>query len=523
MTDRAFDLAWTHSQVTLRQLNASETEAQLYGRMVGALIYADPSRRASPAVLRTNRRGQSGLWSFGISGDVPIVVLHIGDQANIAIVQQMIQAHAYWRVKGLTVELVILNSDRSIYRQSLHDQILSLIASGIEAQMIDKPGGIFVRHFEQIPPEDRILLESVARIVMDAEKGTAAEQFEYRKGIDPIRPLLVPTRSALPEPPAPPADRELVLTNGHGGFTRDGHEYVIILQPGQTTPAPWVNVIANPNFGTVISESGSAYSWSENSHEFRLTPWSNDPVQDPSGEAFFLRDEETGQVWSPTPLPARGVTPYVVRHGFGYTVFEHTENGISSEVWVYVAMDAPVKFTRVKLRNLSGGARRLSVTGYCEWVLGDLRSKSLLHVQTEIDLESGSLWARNHYNTEFPGRIAFFDVNDAHRTFSGGSQGVHRPQRKPLRTRRDEAGSALRSGRRGARSLWNDPRGGRPGRGPGAHRDLSPWRGARRARGAWPDRAISTDRCQPTGPRGRLGSTGIGRSVPSMWIHPIRP
>ncbi|MEI7902095.1 MAG: glycosyl hydrolase family 65 protein, partial [bacterium] len=196
-------------------------------------------------------------------------------------------------------------------------------------------------------------------------------------------------------------------------------EYVITLQPGQMTPMPWVNVLANPYFGTVVSESGSAYTWLENAHEFRLTPWNNDLVQDTAGEAFYIRDELTGQFWSPTPLPARGSTPYVIRHGFGYTVFEHTENGVASELWVYVAMDAPVKFTVLKLRNVSGRPRRLSVTGYWEWVLGDLRHKNLLHVQTDVDLKTGALLARNYYNTEFTGRIAFVDVNDEARTLTG--------------------------------------------------------------------------------------------------------
>jgi cellobiose phosphorylase len=204
-----------------------------------------------------------------------------------------------------------------------------------------------------------------------------------------------------------------------GGFTLDGREYVITLQPDQVTPAPWVNVLANSYFGTVISESGSAYTWIENCHEFRLTPWNNDPISDTTGEAFYLRDEQTGQFWSPTPLPARGATPYVIRHGFGYSVFEHTENGIASELTVYVAMDAPVKFAVLKVRNLSGRPRRLSVTGYWEWVLGELRQKSLLHVQTEMDTKSGALLARNAYNTEFADRIAFIDVSDQRRNFTG--------------------------------------------------------------------------------------------------------
>ena len=419
MADRAFDLAWTHSQVTLRQLNATEAEAQLYGRLAGALIYADPARRANPGVLLNNRRGQSGLWSYGISGDAPIILLRINDAEKIEIVRQLIQAHSYWRMKGLTVDLVILNEDVSVYRQSLQDQITSLISSGIEAQMLDKPGGIFVRRLEQIPNDDRVLLQAAARIVLDDEKGTLKEQLAHRSVLEPSVPALTPTRFRSEDRPTPLPPRELIFPNGLGGFTRDGHEYVITLQPGQMTPAPWVNVLANPSFGTVVSESGAAYTWVENSHEFRLTPWSDDPVQDTTGEAFYIRDEQTGQFWSPTPLPARGATPYVIRHGFGYTVFEHTENGIASELWVYVAMDAPVKFTVLKIRNVSGRPRRLSVTGYWEWVLGDLRQKSLLHVQTEVDLKTGALLARNYYNTEFHDRLVFLDVNDTTRTLTG--------------------------------------------------------------------------------------------------------
>ncbi len=419
MADRAFDLAWTHSQVTLRHLNATEAEAQVYGRLASALIYADPARRANPGVLRNNRRGQSGLWSYGISGDVPLVLLRISDLGKIEIVQQLIQAHAYWRMKGLAVELVIVNEDVSLYRQSLHDQITQLVSSGIEAQMLDKPGGIFIRRLEQIPNDDRILLQSAARVVLDDEKGGLAEQLERRNVLEQVVPVLAPTRAASTDGSKALPPRELIFTNGFGGFTRDGHEYVITLQPGQMTPAPWVNVLANPTFGTVVSESGAAYTWVENSHEFRLTPWSNDPVQDTTGEACYLRDEETGQFWSPMPAPARGTTPYVIRHGFGYTVFEHTENGIFSEVWVYVANDAPVKFTVLKSRNVSGRPRRLSITSYAEWVLGDLRQKSLLHVQTEVDLKTGALLARNYYNTEFPERIAFIDASDGARTVTG--------------------------------------------------------------------------------------------------------
>jgi cellobiose phosphorylase len=197
--------------------------------------------------------------------------------------------------------------------------------------------------------------------------------------------------------------------NGLGGFMPDGDEYIIRLAKGNNTPAPWINVLANPNFGTLVSESGQAYTWTENAHEFRLTPWDNDPVQDSSGEAFYLRDDETGQFWSPTALPCRGAGDYLTRHGFGYSVFEHIENGIYSELWMYVALDAPVKFIVLKVRNDSMRKRQLSAIGYVEWVLGDLRSKNAMHVITELS-RSGALLAQNHYNTPFGERTAFFDA-----------------------------------------------------------------------------------------------------------------
>jgi cellobiose phosphorylase len=419
MVDRAFDLAWTHSQVTLRQLNASEVDARLYAILAGAIIYADPDRRAPSGTLLANRRGQSGLWAHGISGDLPIVLLRIKNTENIEIVRQLIQAHFYWRERGLTVDLVILNEDVSVYRQSLQDAITNLIASGSEAQLVDKPGGIFIRRLEQIPSEDRVLLEAAARIVLDDENGDLQQQLERHSVADLTTPALSRTRQPAAEVPTEPPVRESVFHNGLGGFTPDGHEYVITLRSGQVTPAPWANVIANPLFGTVITESGGAYTWFENAHEFRLTPWTNDPVEDATGEAFYIRDEETGQFWSPSPRPARSALPYIIRHGFGYTAFEHFEQGIVSELSVYVAMDAPVKFAVLKLRNTSGMARRLSVTGYCEWVLGDLREKTLLNVQTELDLQTGALLARNSFNLEFGDRIAFLDLNEPGRTFTG--------------------------------------------------------------------------------------------------------
>ena len=419
MVDRAFDLAWTHSQVTLRQLDATEAEAQLYGRLASALVYADPARRAAPSAQAENRRNQSGLWSYGISGEVPLLVLRICGIEHLEVVRQLVKAHGYWRMKGLTVETLILVEDISIYRQTLHDQIASLVDSGSESNTRDKPGGIFIRDLEHVANEDLLLLQASARVFIYAESGSLEDQLMQRRVQEPMIAAFVATRSVRPDTPIRISPRELIYQNGLGGFTKDGHEYVMTLQAGDTTPAPWVNVIANRTFGTVVSECGSAYTWSENSHEFRLTPWSDDPVRDTTGEALYLRDEQTGQVWSPTPQPAGGARPFVIRHGFGYTVFEHTENGIASELWVYVAMDAPVKFSALKLRNLSERPRRITATGYWEWVLGEQRRGNHLHVRTEVDPKTGALLAQNAYSIDFPDRIAFVDVSDSSRTVSG--------------------------------------------------------------------------------------------------------
>jgi cyclic beta-1,2-glucan synthetase len=418
--DRVFDLAWTHSRILLQQLNASEADAQIYGRLASSIIYASSLRRAKASVLIRNRQGQSGLWGYGISGDVPIVLVRIRDHDQISLVRQAIQAHAYWRLKGLAVDLVIWNEDDSVYRHTLQETIVDLVATSPEASQLDRPSGIFIRRGEQMSDDDRTLLQAVARIVLLDDGGTLVEQTERRHRIDVASPRLTPIhRPSESVTPEPPPQRDLAFFNGTGGFSHDGREYVMILEPGMTTPAPWVNVIANEQLGTVISEGGSAYTWAENSHEFRLTPWNNDPVSDTSGEAIYLRDEESGHFWSPSPLPARGKNSYVARHGFGYSIFDYSEEGITTELCVYVAIDAPVKFYKLKITNHSGRSRQLSATAYCELVLGDSRSKALLHVVTETDSTSGAILARNVYSPEFGDRVAFVNCSESNRTLTG--------------------------------------------------------------------------------------------------------
>ena len=355
-----FELAWTHSQVVLRQLDATEADTQLYGRLASSILYANPLLRAAGSVIARNRRGQSGLWGYGISGDLPIVLLRIGDQAQISLVRQLVQAHAYWRVKGLAVDLVIWNEDQSGYRQVLQDQIMGVIASRAEANLLDRAG-------RDLRPPDRADVRGGQGPDADGRPGDPERHRRHaRRAGGPPRRAEVPVprvqpRRASAGPRSP--DRGGGAAPRPGGVQRHRRVHAATAAstsspppPSAPTPAPWVNVLANPWFGTVVSESGGAYTWCENAHAYRLTPWNNDPVSDASGEAFYIRDEDTGRFWSPTPLPARGPMPYTTRHGFGYSIFEYTEDGITTEMWTYVATDAPVKFIVVKLRNSSGAA-----------------------------------------------------------------------------------------------------------------------------------------------------------------------
>lgn len=418
--ERESALAWTKSQVEMRHLGIEPEDAYLFQRLASRILYSDPSLRPGPNVLALNSRTQADLWPHGISGDTPIVLARIGRAEDVASIRLLLKAHEYLRLKGLIFDLVILNEDPSGYIQSLHDELLQAVRVSAESQVLDKNGGVFIKRVDQMSEDDRILLHTVARAVIVTERGTI-EELLVRRPVDPdipddIVPRVSKRNYPAPMPPAP----DLLFFNGLGGFSRDGNEYVTVLGEGQWTPAPWLNVIANEHaFGFQVSETGSGFTWSQNSRENRLSPWSNDAVSDPPGEVIYLRDEDTGELWTPTPLPVRETEPYVIRHGQGYTVFEHTSHGIAQTLTLFVARDAPVKFSLLTLQNNSQRKRRIAVVSYTEFVLGTTRDRSAPYIITEEQQDKGAVFARNPYNNEFAGAVAFVATDGRVRSASG--------------------------------------------------------------------------------------------------------
>jgi cyclic beta-1,2-glucan synthetase len=410
--EREAQLAWTQSQVEMRHHNIDAEEAHLFQRLAGRAIYSDPSLRPVSHVLSLNTKTQSGLWAYGISGDIPIVLARINASEHLHVIRQLLRAHGYLRLKGLSLDLVILNDHPPSYAQALQEELQAIIRSSNAQALQDKPGGIFLRRADQMPEADRILLHSVARVVIVAERGTLEEQL-VRRTIEEELPADFVQRAAPRSYPLPATSiPELSFFNGLGGFWQGGREYVTVLGEGQWTPAPWTNVVANEHdFGFQVTESGAGYTWAVNSRENRLTPWSNDAISDPPGEAIYIRDEETGTVWNPTPLPIREAEAYTIRHGQGYSAFEHTSHGISQELLLFVPMDAPVKISLLRLHNRTNRRRRLSVTFYNELVLGVNRDFSAPYVISEIDKKSGAIFASNPYNNEFANQVVFADVS----------------------------------------------------------------------------------------------------------------
>ena len=435
---RAFELAWAHSQVEHRSRNWSAQDAHTYQRLASCLLYTGTALRADPAILARNQKGQPGLWTYGISGDKPIIVAFIADFDQTGLVAQLLTAHTYLRLKGLETDLVFLTGPAEGDLEDLPGLVLDLVRGSDARDLIDARGGIYIRKPGTIPEVDRVLLQSYARVVLHGDGGSLAGQLDRTERTHPLPDPFVARRepSHREVEAGPMATEPLLFDNGTGGFAANGAEYVIkipavrqpdILRNGRADqqnlarpalpPAPWVNVIANPNFGFLTSAYGGGYSWASNSQSNRLTPWANDPVSDPPGEVFYLRDEISGDVWCPTPGPIPAPEATLVRHGQGYTIFERTVDHLSQRLTLLVPPDDPVKVIHLEITNEGAKDRHLSATYFAEWVLGSNRAEAAMKVLTELDVD-GPILARNPAHPDYSAAIAFLDASHDDRTFT---------------------------------------------------------------------------------------------------------
>jgi cyclic beta-1,2-glucan synthetase len=418
---RAKTLSWAKAQVQLHDLGVSGDEAHLFQEIAERVLYSDASLRASREFLDNNQLGQPALWAHGLSGDLPIVLGVLTGQADINAVGQLLRAHAYWQSKSLSVDLVLLNAAGPASVAAVQTALDAAIQESQEARdaTFKDRGAVIPLRADALTKEHREFLQVAARAIFGAGQGPLSEQLARSQGREPAPRLRRENSGEELRTHAPHLVPALEYFNGLGGFDAGAREYVVVLDDGQWTPAPWINVIANPQFGFLVSADGAGSTWSLNAQQNQITPWSNDPVGDAPAEAIYIRDENSGDLWSATPLPIRERSSvYVVRHGFGYTRSEHTSHGISLTLTQFVPLEDSIKISRLKIVNASDEPRQLSITHYLDWVLGNQNNRAAPFIITALDPKTRALLARNPWTADFQSRVAFMDMAGRQQSFT---------------------------------------------------------------------------------------------------------
>jgi cellobiose phosphorylase len=418
-----------HAAATLARLGIDADQAERFGRLTASLLVADSSMRAPADLLERGSGGAPVLWSRGISGDRPIVLLRIAGKVGLDHVYDILLAQRYWRSKRLGIDVILLNTAPATDRAELQGALAALVTAQNAQMEAEGPGAsaaVFALDESEIPEDLRHGLSTVARIVLDASghppgyPSTAEKDMVFLSDAPIAASPRSEPRVCSNIPTLAAADEALEFDNGIGGFAHDGREYLVRISGEHPTPAPWSNVIANPSFGFLVTAEGGGYTWSLNSQQNPITPWPNDPVSDSPHEVLYLRDEDGGEVWSATALPIRVASvDYTTRHGKGYSRFAHEAHGIGVELLQYVPIVDPVKLSRLRLSNRSGRARKLSVTAFVEWALGANGTAPAPFVTTSYDEATGALFARNPWRAPFGERVAFIDLGGTQHSFTG--------------------------------------------------------------------------------------------------------
>ena len=409
-------------------LGVSAAEAAAYQNAAGMLLYGGPAAGRLVSGKLQSEAGRAELVAIGVSGEWPIVLATLRTSGDERRVRELFTLHRYWKAKGIACDLVIVCEGQRASERG--DDVASTVRASGGTDLLDQPRGVFVRRRDALSAADMQALEASARIRINSGGASLAHMLNDNgaaPGVGAIVPSPADVTSSLSglndAPPATPSQStpsgllhgdppgDLAFFNGLGGFNGQG-EYEIRLDGNRLPPAPWINVVANPSGGFLISECGAGPTWSINSSFFRLTPWQNDPVQDPAGECIYIRDEDTGQIWTPTPAPIRETTRYTIRHGAGYSVFEHVHDGILTSLRVGMPEVDPVKIQVLSLTNSGTRIRRITITSYAEWVLGGNRERTQSHVKTRLLSDESTMLAVNTFEPEFATRVAFSSLSE---------------------------------------------------------------------------------------------------------------
>ncbi len=414
--DNATRIAQEDACTQLQTLDVDTSQARTFQQLASALLYlAAPSLRSAAEQILEGIGGAPNLWAGGISGDHPIALASISGEGGLALAEELLKSHAYLSARDLKFDLVIINLVDGADGDVLQSKLQQLAKPSLPVG--DGKPAVFVVRDQGLGASTRAGLLTAARVLVADTNGSLATQFDAKAG-DPIvidsaasHQAIIGDADSLQRP-------DLKFDNGIGGFSEDGRSFVTILGDGMTTPMPWTNVIANPNFGFIATASGSGYTWSGNSQKNTLTPWRNDPVSDAPVDVIYVRDEDSGALWTPTALPIRDRGEYIALHGKGFSRFEHRVDDIETELVQFVPVNDTLKISRLRLRNHSNTERHLSITAYVQWQLGANGADTAPYVVTERD-DSGAMLARNAWREDFGQRVAFFDLCGAQESITG--------------------------------------------------------------------------------------------------------
>lgn len=405
-----FELSWNQIQEEMRYLSIKPLQANMYQQMGSEILFLNKTYKKREEYIKNIKSGQSSLWAYGISGDLPIILLLIRKDEDFDLIRQLINAHEYLSIKGLKVDLVILNLHKELYLQLLQDKIRELISSSSLRDKVNKNGGVFLYSQDEMKTDTVNLLIAISKIVIDGDKETLLcpikekEKFREKENIINFVP-----QQYLPEKFNFEKEK-LKFFNEIGGFSEDGSKYIIILKNGDNTPAPWINVISNGNFGFNVSENGMSCTWYKNSSENKITSWTDDPVIDGESEELYVQDQIDGNAWSISPKPIRDNGEYIIEHGFGYSTFKHVANSIVSEMTVFCPVGESVKICSIKLKNISDIQRKLRVVYYAKLVLGVVHEKTAQYLSTYINKENKYIYANNTYSEHFASTHAYLSI-----------------------------------------------------------------------------------------------------------------